>query len=261
MFEGNVIEVRNMSKVFTLRGEETALTRLIKFREHLKLPRKFTALNNISFNVGDGEVLGIVGKNGSGKSTLLRILAGIYPQTSGEVQVQGKIVPLINLQVGLQPKLTMKDNIFLVSSLFGISRKKTKHNFESIVDFAELEDFVNVQIYQFSNGMQSRLAFAIATHLEPEIMLLDEVFYAGDSGFREKSKKKMAELVKGDCTVVMVSHQDDLIRGMCGRAIWLEQGEIVMEGNADYVSDKYYGKRFSPLVRQKVRVSEGPLGS
>ncbi|HCI03892.1 TPA: ABC transporter ATP-binding protein, partial [Candidatus Peribacteria bacterium] len=107
MSDSNVITVGNVSKIFTLRGEETALTRLIKWREHLKLPRKFTALRNISFEVGDGEVFGIVGRNGSGKSTLLRILAGIYPPTSGEIEVRGRVIPLINLQVGLQPKLTM----------------------------------------------------------------------------------------------------------------------------------------------------------
>ena len=239
MFDTDVITVRDLSKIFTLRGEETALTRLIKFREHLRLPRKFTALKNISFSVGDGEVLGIVGRNGSGKSTLLRILAGIYPQTSGDVQVKGRVVPLINLQVGLQPKLTMRDNIFLVGSLFGLSRKEVKTKFESIVEFAELRDFVDVQIYQFSSGMLARLAFAIAIHLEPEFMLLDEVFFAGDASFREKSRAEMEKMVKGDCTVVMVSHQEDLIKKMCDHVIWLERGEIILEGNTDYVTGKY----------------------
>ncbi|MDP6575969.1 MAG: ABC transporter ATP-binding protein [Candidatus Peribacteraceae bacterium] len=239
MSDSNVITVGNVSKIFTLRGEETALTRLIKWREHLKLPRKFTALRNISFEVGDGEVFGIVGRNGSGKSTLLRILAGIYPPTSGEIEVRGRVIPLINLQVGLQPKLTMKDNIFLVSSLFGISRKKIISNFDSIVDFAELKDFVNVQVYQFSSGMLSRLAFSIAIHLEPEVMLLDEVFYAGDAGFREKSKKKMMELVKGDCTVVMVSHQDDMLKRLCNRVMWLDEGQVRSIGDTRQVLREY----------------------
>jgi len=244
MSDSNVITVGNVSKIFTLRGEETALTRLIKWREHLKLPRKFTALKNISFKVRDGEVFGIVGRNGSGKSTLLRILAGIYPQTSGNVKIRGRVVPLINLQVGMQPKLTMKDNIYLVSSLFGISRKKTISNFGSIVDFAELEDFVNVQVYQFSSGMLSRLAFSIAIHLEPEVMLLDEVFYAGDAGFREKSKKKMSELVKGDCTVVMVSHQDDMLKRLCNRIMWLDEGQVRSIGDTPQIL-KEYGEAMS----------------
>lgn len=239
MSDSNVITVGNVSKIFTLRGEETALTRLIKWREHLKLPRKFTALNNVSFEVSDGEVLGIVGRNGSGKSTLLRILAGIYPQTSGDVKIRGRVVPLINLQVGMQPKLTMKDNIYLISSLFGISWKKTRDNFESIVDFSELKDFVNAQVYQFSSGMLSRLAFSIAIHLEPEVMLLDEVFYAGDAGFREKSRKKMTELIKGDCTVVIVSHQEDIILRLCDRVLWLENGCVQMLGEPEDVLSEY----------------------
>ncbi|HCI03499.1 TPA: hypothetical protein DE059_01080 [Candidatus Peribacteria bacterium] len=123
--------------------------------------------------------------------------------------------------------------------MFGISRKKIISNFDSIVDFAELKDFVNVQVYQFSSGMLSRLAFSIAIHLEPEVMLLDEVFYAGDAGFREKSKKKMMELVKGDCTVVMVSHQDDMLKRLCNRVMWLDEGQVRSIGDTRQVLREY----------------------
>lgn len=234
------VSIEHVSKTFTLRGEETLLTKLVAHVSRTHLPCKFTALNDVSFSLSEGEVLGVIGNNGSGKSTLLRILAGIYPPTKGRVCVRGRVVPLINLQVGLQQKLTMRDNIYLVGSLFGIVGEEMSKKFPSIVEFSELHDFVDVHMFQFSSGMQMRVAFSIAAHLDPEVLLLDEVFMAGDSAFKKKSGDKMEQLIRGDCTVVMVSHQQDLITKVCDRVLWLEEGVVLMEGDPEHVARQYF---------------------
>ena len=206
-------------------------------------PQKLTALDGISFKVDRGEVLGIVGRNGSGKSTLLSTIAGIYKPTSGEVRVNGKITPLLNLGVGLQRRLTMRDNIYLTGALLGLSREYMRDNFDAIVDFSGLNDFVDFKLFQFSNGMIARLSFAIAIHSDPEILLLDEVFQAGDAGFSKKSGGKMKELVRSDTTVVLSSHNDEIIRDAVDRVLWIDKGKIMLIGSPKEVLDAYASDR------------------
>jgi ABC-type polysaccharide/polyol phosphate transport system ATPase subunit len=223
------IIVNNISKRFKIgfRKHESALGRLVSFFSGREPKKEILVLKDISFSVEEGEILGIVGPNGSGKSTLLRIVAGIYGLDGGEVETNGKIISLINLNIGLQPRLSMRDNIYLCSSLFGISRKTIKKRFNSIVQFAELEKFVDTKLYQFSNGMLERLAFSIAIHCNPEILILDEVFEVGDESFKMKSAKKIKEFAKIGGSVLFVSHDDKMIKRYCDRVIKLEFGKIV----------------------------------
>jgi len=201
--------------------------------------RVIWALREVSFTIGHGEIVGIIGKNGSGKSTLLRLIAGIYDKTCGGVKTWGKVVSLINFRLGVHQYLTMRDNIYFISSFLGLSRKETAGRLDSIVRFSELEDFLDAKMYQFSEGMRQRLVFSIAVHSCPEILLLDEVFEVGDREFQAKSAYIIKELVAGGAAVVLVSHNLDLIEKYCGRAIWLEDGRMKGVGPVVEVVEKY----------------------
>ena len=195
-----------------------------------KEPRKLIhALKNVSFNVKSGEIVGIVGDNGSGKSTLLRIIAGIYFSDAGEITINGRMVSLINLLVGLKERLSMKDNIFLCCSLFGLSQKEIKSRLHYIVEFSGLHNFLNTKIYQFSEGMKQRLSFSIAVHCNPDILLLDEVFEVGDEDFRKKSVIRINEIVKKGGSVVLVSHDMDIVEKHCDRIIYMDKGIVTRE--------------------------------
>ncbi len=179
-------------------------------------------LDKMTFRIDAGEIVGVIGSNGSGKSTLLRIIAGIYKPDSGSVMVNGRVISLINLIVGLQERLTMKDNIYLVGSLFGMGHNQIKAKFDVIVSFSGLENFVNEKVYKFSNGMLQRLVFSIAVHASPDILLLDEVFEVGDENFKERSGKKIVEIAQGGGGVVLVSHDMNLIKKYCNRVIAID---------------------------------------
>lgn len=237
MTERPVIFLDGIRKQFTLpkRKDGTLLARLTGKLEH----RSLCALQNISFSVKQGEVLGIVGDNAAGKSTLLRIIAGIIYPTAGTVQVDGKVTSLIAMSVALRKNLTVRDNVFLASSCFGMTRAETRDRFASIITFGGLERYVDLYPYQLSDGMNQRLAFSIAIHAEPEILLLDEVFSAGDVGFAEKASKRMEEVIRGKSTVVVVSHSMDKLKRLCDRVLWLENGCIRAIGDPDTVIDAY----------------------
>jgi ABC-type polysaccharide/polyol phosphate transport system ATPase subunit len=217
-----------ISKKFKIgfKKHQSFLARLISLFSGKEPQKEIWALKDVSFSINNGEIVGIVGPNGSGKSTLLRIISGIYKPEKGEVRTNGKIISLINLDVGLQSRLTMKDNIFLCCSLFDLGREDIKDRLESIAQFAELENFIDTKIYQFSNGMLQRLAFSIAIHCNPEILILDEVFEVGDESFRKKSAKKIKELVKKGASVLLVTHNPYFVRKYCKRVIKLESGKI-----------------------------------
>lgn len=206
--------------------------------------KQIEVLKEVSLALNSGEILGLIGKNGSGKSTLLRIIAGIYEADSGDIQLNGETVYLAGLNNGLEEKLTMRENIHLVSSLLGLSQKEIKQKFNEIVEFSELKDYVDVKLSKFSSGMIFRLAFSISifcvSHKNPEIMLLDEVFSTGgDQRFQEKSLKKMEELIKSGAAVVLVSHDLGLIKKYCNKAIWLDEGIKKSEGNPKEVVEEY----------------------
>jgi len=235
------IIVKNVSKEFKIGFKKNlgALARILRLLSGKEPKKILRALNNVSFEVKSGEILGIIGRNGSGKSTLLRVLAGIYPFYAEEAEINGRVIPLIGLGQGMLKRLTMKENIFLVGSLFGLGKKTIRKRFKLIVEFAELEDFVETKLYQFSSGMVQRLAFSIAIHCNPEVLLLDEVFAVGDEGFRNKSAEKIKELVSKDASVILVSHELWMIEKYCDRVIWMEKGEIKEEGKVKEIIKKY----------------------
>ncbi len=234
------ITVENIAKRFKIgfKKNQSILARISSFFSGREPKKIIWALKEVSFEAEEGEIIGIIGKNGSGKSTLLRMIAGIYRCNKGKITTNGKIISLINLNVGMQPRLTMKDNIYLCCSLFALSQKTIKQRFNSIVRFSELENFINTKIYQFSEGMKQRLAFSIAIHCNPEILLLDEVFEVGDKEFKIKSANKIKELVKKGSTVLLVSHELWMIEKYCNKIIQLDKGKISKIGDKNIL--KHY---------------------
>lgn len=200
---------------------------------------EFWALRDVSFEVKKGEVLGIIGYNGAGKSTLLKVISGILKPTTGNVQVNGTIVPMLELGSGFDFDLTGRENVFLNGAILGYSEQFLKEKYEEIVDFSELGQFIDVPLRNYSSGMVMRLAFSIATVVRPDILIVDEILAVGDAAFQEKSKKRMLELMGGGTTVLFVSHSIQQIREMCNTVIWLEHGQVAMAGAAASVCDTY----------------------
>lgn len=200
---------------------------------------EFWALQNISFEIKKGEAVGIVGLNGSGKSTLLKTIAKVLKPTKGEVEVVGTIAPLIELGAGFDSNLSARENIFLNGAVLGYNRTQMREKFESIMDFAELWDFVDVPIKNFSSGMVARLGFSIATSNMPDILIVDEILGVGDYKFQRKCEERMSKIIDNGATIVFVSHSIEQVREVCSRAIWLEKGHMLMDGSVDEVCDKY----------------------
>ncbi len=234
------ILIEHVSKSFTIgtSGRQSTLAHILSFfgREQ---KRSIEVLSDVSLSINAGEFVSVVGPSGCGKSTLLRIIAGIYYPEKGNVHVHGKVISLINIGVGLKDRLTMKENIFLVGSLFGLSQKEITRKYSDIVSFSELQEFENTKIYQFSVGMALRLAFSIAMHSNPEILLLDEVFEVGDEIFKKKSAQKIKELVLGGACVVSVGHDLEAIAKYCNKVLWLDKGHIKAEGESSNVLQSY----------------------
>jgi ABC-type polysaccharide/polyol phosphate transport system ATPase subunit len=235
------VVVNNLNKSFKIgfSSSKTFLSRIISIVSSREPKKALKAVDNVSFELNSGEIIGVIGANGSGKSTLLRLISGIYNYDAGEVIRNGKIISLINLGVGLKFRLTMKENIFLVGSFFGLSQKEIKNKFNSIVEFSELGDFVNTKVYQFSSGMIQRLAFSIAIYCNPEILLLDEVFEVGDEEFKRKSANKIEELVKTGACVVLVSHDLNMVEKYCDKVFLMHTGKIIKTGSAKKIIKQY----------------------
>lgn len=236
-----MIEVNNVSMRFRMANDRvnslkeyfvTLMERRLKFEE-------FQVLDRISFDVSRGEVVGIVGKNGAGKSTLLKIIAGVLKPTEGNVTVQGNIVPMLELGAGFDGELSGKENIFLNGAILGYGKEFLESKYDEILAFSELGDFINMPIRNYSSGMMMRLAFSVATVVEPEILIADEILSVGDEGFQNKSKARMIELMGGGTTVLFVSHSIQQIEDMCDRVIWLEDHKIKMDDKASYVCSEY----------------------
>ncbi len=220
------IQVRNTSKSFTIGFEkkQSALGRAISFFSGREPQKTIQVLDYVNLEVESGEIVGIIGANGSGKSTLLRIIAGIYPDFEGSVEISGKVVSLITVGVGLKERLTMKENIFLMGALFGLSHAQIHQRFDNIVEFSELAEFASTKLYQFSAGMLQRLAFSIAVHAGPDILLLDEVFEVGDAHFRQKSREKLKAMAAAGASILLVSHNVELLEAFASRIIRMEGG-------------------------------------
>ncbi len=236
------IDVDNVSMVFNMASE-----RLNSLKEYfISLARgklyfkEFRALVDVSFQVRKGEAFGLVGTNGSGKSTMLKIIAGVLDPTRGSVDVRGSIAPLIELGAGFDVELTARENIYLNGALLGYAKEFIDERFNDIVAFAELEDFLDMPLKNYSSGMVARIAFAIATITEPDILIVDETLSVGDFLFQKKCEERIRQLVEsGEVTVLLVSHSVDLVRRMCDRACWIEKGRQFMLGPADEVCDAY----------------------
>ena len=240
-----MIRLNNVSMKFNLGIEassfkETFISFFDKKRRIKKDRNEFWALKNVTFSIEKGEVIGLIGSNGAGKSTTLKIVSGVMKPTSGTVEVDGVISPMIELGAGFDPELTARENIYLNGSILGYSKKFLDEKFNEIVEFSELIDFLDVPIKNFSSGMTAKLAFSIATIVNPEILIVDEILSVGDMRFQEKSKGKMMEMINGGTTVLYVSHSLESIKSICTRVIWLEHGEIKMIGPTKKVCDAYY---------------------
>ena len=199
----------------------------------------FWALKNVSFEVAEGEVVGIIGRNGAGKSTLLKILSRITPPTEGRIRLHGRVASLLEVGTGFHPELTGRENIFLNGAILGMTRSEINSKFDQIVAFAEVEKFLDTPVKRYSSGMHVRLAFAVAAHLEPEILIVDEVLAVGDAEFQKKSLGKMGEVAKGGRTVLFVSHNVAAIRKLCTRTVWLQGGKVKKEGDTTELTEAY----------------------
>jgi lipopolysaccharide transport system ATP-binding protein len=197
------------------------------------------AIKDITFDVMPGEVVGIIGKNGSGKSTLLRVLSRITEPTTGRVQLYGRVGSLLEVGTGFHPDLTGRENIYLNGAILGMKRREIERQFDAIVDFAEVEKFIDTPVKHFSSGMYVRLAFAVAAHLNPDILMVDEVLAVGDGAFQKKCLGKMDDVTKTGRTVVLVSHSMDMITKLCQNVVLLQDGRIIKQGLAQEVVDYY----------------------
>lgn len=245
MANETMIKVNNVSMKFNL-GIEKGFS-LKQFFIDMFNPKKrkkkvnndFWALTDVDFEVKKGEVVGFVGSNGAGKSTLLKVVAGVMKPTKGKVDIYGNICPMIELGAGFDPDLTARENIYLNGAVLGYSKKFLDEKFDEIVEFSELKAFLDVPIRNFSSGMVARLAFSIATVVDPEILIVDEILSVGDINFQQKSENKMKSMIGGGTTVLYVSHSLNSIKTLCDKVIWLEKGKIQMIGNAKEVCEKY----------------------
>ena len=223
----------NSDKILSLKEfVTTALRGKLRYDE-------FTALNHVSFEVRKGETLGLIGRNGAGKSTMLKVISGILKPTEGSVEIQGNVVPMLELGSGFDMDLTGRENIFLNGAILGYGEEFLREKYDEIVAFSELGPFIDVPIRNYSSGMLARLAFSIATVVKPEILIVDEILSVGDAQFQEKSRARMLELMGGGTTVLFVSHSIQQIREMCSHVVWLERGAVKMAGEAGWVCDAY----------------------
>lgn len=237
----NIIEVCNVSMKFNLMEEkvDTLKEYIVKIIKRKLFYNEFIALKDVSFNVEKGDILGIVGFNGAGKSTMLKILAGVLKPTKGTVLVKGTVAPLIEVGAGFDPELTAKENIFLNGAILGHDRKFLTNNFKTIIEFAELERFVNVPVKNFSSGMYARLGFSIATVVKPDILIVDEVLSVGDFHFQEKCERRIKEMIDYGTTIIIVSHEIGMIERLCNKVLWLDKGIIKDYGDAITVCEEY----------------------
>lgn len=267
---GTVIQVQNVWKEYHLgvishrtlardlqswwakvRGKDDPNTKICLPGIHNSISAdRFWAVKDVSFQVKQGEVIGIIGRNGAGKSTLLKILSRVTAPTRGEVRFKGRIASLLEVGTGFHPDLTGRENVFLNGAILGMTRDEIRSKFDEIVAFAEVEKFIDTPVKRYSSGMYVRLAFAVAAHLEPEILIIDEVLAVGDINFQNKCLKKMNDVATSNRTILFVSHNMSSIRRLCTRALWLDSGEIKMEGDASDVVAAYQNQVFSENFEQ-----------
>ncbi|MDA2969324.1 MAG: ABC transporter ATP-binding protein [Actinomycetota bacterium] len=246
----NAIEVNSLSKNFRLYHERNRYIKAAFLRGRRAKYEEFIALNDVSFDVPHGATLGIIGSNGSGKTTMLKCLTGIYTPEHGSIKIDGKVAALLELGAGFHPELTGSENIFLNGAILGMTKKDVELKFEEIVEFAGLEKFINTPVKNFSSGMVVRLGFSIAAHVEPKILLIDEILSVGDQDFQRKSTEKIEEFRREGRTIVVVSHSLGLVQQLCKEVIWLDKGKIRQVGLAADVISAYTGGSYAEHVER-----------
>lgn len=246
----NAIEVNSLSKNFRLYHERNRYIKAAFLRGRRARYEEFIALNDISFDVPHGATLGIIGSNGSGKTTMLKCLTGIYTPEHGSIKIDGKVAALLELGAGFHPELTGSENIFLNGAILGMTKKDVEKKFDEIVEFAGLEKFINTPVKNFSSGMVVRLGFSIAAHVEPKILLIDEILSVGDQDFQRKSTEKIEEFRREGRTIVVVSHSLGLVQQLCKEVIWLDKGKIRQAGLAADVISAYTGGSYAEHVER-----------
>lgn len=233
------IEVKNLTISYKAL-KHMSLRQMIKRKENRNLPKDFLAVDDVSFTIEEGEIVGIVGKNGSGKSTMLRSIAGIFSPNKGSIDIHGHSISLLSIGVGFEKALSGRENIYLSGLLLGFTEKQIDEKLEEIIEFSELGEFIDKPVNTYSSGMYSKLAFSITAILESDIILIDEVLSVGDVKFKKKSFNKMKELINNDKrTVLIVSHSSETISDLCTKVIWIHEGHLVMFGPTEEVLPKY----------------------
>lgn len=235
------IDVKDVSMMFNLSknhedGLKEYFINIIKGKVHFD---EFWALSNINLQVKKGDSVALIGRNGSGKSTLLKTIAGIIKPTTGSITVKGSVAPLIEISGGFDRSLSARENIYLSGAMHGHTRRYMEKRFDEIIEFAELEKFVDVPVKNYSSGMVSRLGFAIATCVDADIIIADEVLAVGDAKFRVKCEKRINEMLSGGTTILFVSHNTAQVKKVCQKAIWLDKGQIIQRGTAKEICDAY----------------------
>jgi lipopolysaccharide transport system ATP-binding protein len=236
-----VIQIENAAVRFNMSSEKIDnikeyFVKLIKGNLHF---HEFMALKNINFEVKKGESWGIIGSNGAGKSTLLKLICGIIAPNTGSIKVNGSISPMLELGAGFDPELTAGENIYLEGALLGHSRAFMREHYDEIVEFSELKEFLDMPIKNYSSGMQTRMAFSVATVVEPEILVVDEILAVGDAAFQRKCEKRIRKMIENATTLLLVSHDKSTVERICEKALWLRNGEAVMTGDAKEVCAAY----------------------
>lgn len=242
-----MIDIKNVSMKFNLGIEKDnslkmAFIRLLNPKKRQK-KEFFWALKDVSFHVNKGEVVGIIGANGAGKSTLLKVVSGVMKPSEGQTEINGVISPMIELGAGFDGDLSARENIYLNGAILGYSKAFLDSKFDEIVEFAEVKEFLDVPVKNFSSGMVAKLAFSISTIVDPEILIVDEILSVGDIKFQEKSKQKMMSMINGGTTVLFVSHSLAQIKELCTKVIWLEKGKVLKVGECKQMCDEYYDKQ------------------
>lgn len=238
-----MVEVSDVSMRFNLARERTDTIKeyILKMAKRQLFFDEFWALRDVSFSVEEGGSLALIGRNGCGKSTMLKVIAGVMAPTKGGVTVRGNTAPLIELGAGFDMDLTARENIYMNGAIMGFDRRFMNTHFDEIVDFSELKDFLDVPVKNYSSGMLARLGFSIATIVEAEILIVDEILAVGDAAFQQKCEQRMNKLLADGTTLVFVSHSAEQVKRLCKRAVWLDHGQVQMIGDSETVCDAYQG--------------------
>ncbi len=239
--EDYAVLLENVSMHFNMSAERLSSLKeyFIKFAKHQLFFKRFVALDCVNVEIKKGDVYGIVGLNGSGKSTLLKLISGILKPTFGKIVVNGRISPLIELGAGFNMELTARENIYLNGAVLGYSKRFMHEKFDEIVEFSQMADFLDIPMKNYSSGMVARVAFAVATVVKPDILIVDEILSVGDFKFQEKCNNRIKEMMQGNTTVILVSHQIEEVEKICNRVLWLEKGSVKMIGNVKDVCSAY----------------------